>query len=63
MGNEETYLNFMRCLTLYTKDIVTGAELIDILQPFTLYDVSFVFCVILLCNFFISVCAENTNQL
>ena len=37
MGNEDTYMNFMRCLALYNQDVVTATDLMEILQPFTLY--------------------------
>ena len=44
MGNDDTYLNFMRCLALYNKDVVTGSELIEILQPFTLLVICHLLC-------------------
>jgi len=36
LGNEETYFNFLRCLTLYTSDLISGSELVNIVQPFLL---------------------------
>lgn len=34
MGNEETYLNFLRCLRLFASNMISGSELINIIEPF-----------------------------
>lgn len=34
MGNEETYFNFMRCIHLYACNLISGSELVAIIEPF-----------------------------
>lgn len=34
MGNEETYLNFLRCLRLFASNMISGSELLSFIEPF-----------------------------
>lgn len=34
LRHEETYHNFLRCITLYNEEIITRSELVQLVHPF-----------------------------